>query len=430
MKNVSTPPGHRAAVVSDGAVYYGDGTTVRAARGLAENPAAILAGTEGRFGMHCTVVVDGVTPDAHSAHSRAVERAGWKSTTVGAWTLYHAGDRTVAVGLRAAMRPNVHLGLLVNAGDDPGALAVRMDRYAQVTGWSWRGTAATTGLAALRLSWGKSRSQPLWDHGRSDVGRVVGKAVGAYHAWSRPLNWAERDWGYLHTFDANNAYLGAAINADLAWDALHHAGAQSFDPNLPGYWHLRLDDDTLAWHRDPNRPPLVSRIVDGCAWVTTPVAKLLGELGDRLEVLDSYTAQHHPRHPAGSRVTRGWGEQLRDALVAVDQYPPGTMRDQLRTAVKRTYKDSIGGMQRAGMRVDRADWGHTIVDHWRATLYRRMLHVRKFEGVWPVAIATDAITYADDVAYPETIAATIGVRAGLGGWKLQDSTPINGRNQP
>lgn len=388
---------HRAAVLTPGAAHYGNGSMVTLRPGLHADLPTILAGTLGRFEQHATIVVDGARAAELGAHGDAVRAAGWQFSKLGAWTLYHRSDgRTVAVGCRDDMHPR-HFGVLFNADTDPGALAVLLDRYARVTGLSWRGTCATTALNAIRLSWENTRYQPRWNFAKTGPGYAVGPLI-----WSRPLNEHESWWGYVHTFDATAAYLGAAGNASLAWSTLEHTGPRPFDKSAPGYWHVRLAPSTLTLAADPGRPPLLpaGRVVDGCTWLTTPYAEFLAELGDPLDVLDSWTAVDG-RRPAGYRVLRGWGEQLRDARGAVEELPAGTLRDALRVAVKRTYKDATGGMQREGMRVYRPDWAHTLIDLWRATLYRRMIRVRETQGVWPVAVKTDAVYYADSGEHPQ-----------------------------
>lgn len=388
---------HRACVFTPGAVYYGNGTMSQIRPGVHADLPAILSGTLDRFAKHATIVIDGASLAELGERAELVRAAGWSFSKLGAWTLYHREDgRTVAVGCRDSMHPR-HFGVLVEPGTDPGTLALLLDRYNRVTGLSWRGTCATTALNAIRLSWENTRYQPRWNHAKTGPGYAVGPLI-----WSRELNEHEASWGYVHTFDATAAYLGAAGNASLAWSTLDHTGARTFDKAAPGYWHVRLAPATLALAADPTRPPLLpaGRVVDGCTWLTTPYAEFLAELGDPLDVLDSWTAVDG-RRPAGFRVLRGWGESMRDARMSVEELPAGPIRDALRYAVKRTYKDATGGMQREGMRVYRPDWAHTLIDLWRATLYRRMIRVRETQGVWPVAVKTDALSYADCVRDPQ-----------------------------
>lgn len=432
-KQDNTPRLQSACVLAHGVSYRGDGTATHVKPGAEVDLLTILETTRRWFAPQSTVVVDGHGIGAYTGQSERVRAAGWKHSAISAWTLFHTEDgRTVSLGLRAAMGP-AHLGILFDRDTDPGALAIILDRYQKYTGTAWRGTFATTACAGIRSSWGNDRYQPLWNESRKGPGHAVGPMV-----WSRDLGQWERQWGFVHTFDARSAYLGAAISADLPWSELHHVGPQPFDEGSPGYWHLQLDNETLQLIHEPGRPPVLppSRVKDGCVWVTTPYAKLLRELGDRCDVIDSWTARAGQRpdgsrlHPAGSRILRTWGGQMRDARAAVEAMPIGPLRTVLLKAVKRTYTDATGAMQREiggkGMRVHRAIWGHTVIDLWRATLYRTTIRVRDSAGVWPIAIRTDSLTYADCTDDPRPLLAELaGARrakvgpTGLGSWNHQ-----------
>jgi hypothetical protein len=416
-------------VITPDIAYFGNGTMTAVRRGLNRDLCAVLAGTDGRFADNCAVVVDGVPVEAFSGQSDKVRAAGWKHTDLRAWTLFHRDGRTVSLGLRASMDPRRHhFDGLFTADTDPGALALILDRYHQCTGFPWRGTYAMTALAALRLTWGNERYQPLWHHPKETAGNMAGPLV-----WSRPLNEWERTWGWVHRFDAVSAYLGSAINAEVSWGPLNPTGAIDFDPGLPGYWTLELPAELLEVNADPTRPPLLSKVRNGRATVTTPYARfLIQDLGYPCRVADSLTgrAEHHEDggrriHPAASRVLRKWGEGLRDVLSRAELWPAVGLREVLTTAVKRTYKDATGAMQREvdgrGMTVQRADWSHTLIDLWRATMYRRMIRVHASEGVWPVAVRTDSLDYADCTAeHPRNLATAVGVRPGLGGWRHEE----------
>lgn len=400
---------HRAAVIGTREIAYGNGTAVTTRPEIGRDLVKVLGGTMGRFTPHSTVVIDGVAPAQVAGQSDALRAAGWKHNTIEAWTLFHRDDgRTVAVGFRDAMTGH-HLGTLFTRDTDPGILAISLDRFSRATGSSWRGTCATTALASIRLSWENPQYQPLWKApkipARSDVGPI---------SWQRQPNEFEETWGYVHTFDANAAYLGSAITAELAWSGLEHTGVQPFDATLPGYWLIELDTAVLELDREPGRPPLFRRIPrDLQVWVTTPYAKLLEELRGQVWVADSWTGQPAQRadgsrlHPAGTRVLRRWGESVRDALKL--QYAMMDRLPHVENAIKRVYKDAVGGMQRDGMRIYRPDWAQTVIDLWRATLHRKMLRVKEKQGCWPLRIATDSLSYADSNPDPMTIGAELGI---------------------
>lgn len=396
---------------------------------LAARPLAVLDGTARRFTDPCVVIIDTDDHAAWAGSVAAIRAAGWRhGDDPGAWTTYrHDDGRTVVVGHRSRMLVP-HLGVLFTRDTDPAALAILLDRYHRTTGHPWRGTPATSALMAIRASWENSQNQPLWKAPKTGPGHGVGPLI-----WSRPLNEFERGWGYVHTYDANWAYLGAAINAELAWSQLVHTGPMLFDAKLPGYWRVRLDDATLARLARPEIPPVLRRDRDGNALVTTPMGAFLAELGDRVEVLDSWTAAELHRgdrrvHGARARCLRTWGETMRDALGGLHARPAGALKDALTFAAKRTYKDAVGGMQRESMRVARPDWGHTVVDTWRATLLRTIERIHTTQGVWPVAVKTDSVAYAD-VRNWHTMAAAIGAPTAkeaprLGRWKYTGTVTV------
>jgi hypothetical protein len=406
----------RACVLTPGAAFYGNGRAVPLREGVHSDVRALLAGVEGRFTPQATLVLNDASTAILAGCEAELKADGWSWSAPGPWTFFRRGGQTVALGCRRSWRPKVHTGTLYGDDVEPGALAMLLDRYHQLTGYAWCGTGATTGLNALRLTWENSRWEPRWS------GSVVAPVAGAgVLNWQRELNEDEATWGYVHTFDANAAYLGSAISADLAWDQLTPTGPQPFDERLPGFWLIDLATSTLEICADPTRPPLLSRIKRGQAWVTTPYAKLLRELGDPLDVADSWTGQPvtvdgRQVHGPTSRVFRTWGEALREARKAAGELPGGRLRQQLGNAVKHTYKDVIGGLARTDrdgkhLRVYRPDWAAHIIDLWRATLYRRMVEIKRTQGVWPVRVWTDAISYADCVATPTYLAEAIGVSA-------------------
>lgn len=400
MQTQNNTPLRAAVIGSDRLAHYGNGQTSSRKIHPADLP-TILAGAC-LMDRHSTIVVDGARVGDHERHSDWLRSSGWDHKTVGPWTLYHMRNgRTCAVGLRDEFGPR-HLGVLVHQADDAGVLAMMLERYAALAGINWRGTPATTALAKIRLSWENDRTAPRWQHDKKGPGYATGPLI-----WSRPLSEREQSWGYVHTFDASSAYLGSAGNAELAWSTLATTGAREFDKHLPGYWHCELAPATIAWNDDPGRPPLITpaRIRNGSAWLTTPMVWMLHEMGDAPTIRDSVTASERNGRRAGFRVLRQFSEQLRDARGAAEQLA-GPLSDRLTYAIKRTYKDATGGLQREGMRIYRPDWAHTLIDLWRVTMLRRIIRTKEYQGSWPVAVKTDSISYADSGEWPQARGAT------------------------
>lgn len=391
----------RAAVITPRHVFYGDGMAHDVPASLRHDLGAILAGTIGRFATHSTIVVTDTRTSDHRAHSDDVRAAGWAHSDVGAWTLYHRADgQTVAVGLLAELEPR-HVGVLFDQDQDPSNIALLLDRYHRLTGIGWRGTPATTALAMIRDQY--HGAAPRWQLPKTGPGYATGPLI-----WSRELTEREREWGWVHTFDASSAYLGSAAGAELAWSVLDHTGPRTFDKHTPGYWWCELGTDLIRDNIDQSRPPIITygRIKERRAWLTTPMVQLLVDLGYEFDVVDAWTAASHNGRRGAARVLRTWGEKIRDARAELERAPGSQLAGRLNVAVKRTYKDATGGMQREGMRVYRPDWAHTLIDLWRATLLRRIVHVHQTQGCWPVAVKTDSVSYADCIEHPSPRWAT------------------------
>lgn len=396
-----------AAVITPGRVFYGNGTVGELPGGVHRDLGAILDGAARRFAGEACIVVDGVRL---AQLADTVPADGWRYSELRAWTTFRRDGQLVSLGVRDDMQRRYQHFTLFGADTDPGTVAMLLDRYQAVAGCAWRGSPAMSSLSLMISTWGNPRNQPLWHHVEKGAGHA-GPLV-----WNRELNEWEASWGWVHTFDANAAYLGSAINAEVAWSGLHNTGPRDFDAKRPGYWLIDPGElpELLA---EREAPPLFSmRARSGRVCVTTPYARLLVELGMPFTVLDSWTADR------ATRVTRRWGELLRDARATVESWPAGGLRDAVLAAVKRTYTDAVGAMQRVrddggGMIVQRPDWAHTIIDLWRATLFRKMVAIRRGEGVWPVHVNTDALSYADCSDTPRTLYQAIGVRPRLGGWK-------------
>ncbi len=424
----NTPPLHRAAVVTPGRVFYGNGTCIETREGAGELLVPVLNGTVDRFGPDCCVILDGFRLAQMQGQSGFARSAGWNHSTVAAWTLFHRDDgRTVSVGVRDAFTGN-QVDALFARDADSDVVAMMLDRYHTLTGCAWRGTYFTTAMASIRLTWENSPRQPLWHI--PDTGPKYGNGPLEWTATPAPVE------GWVHTFDANMAYLGAAINLDGAWSTLAHTGPQLFDDKIPGYWLVRLEQATRDLDKQPGRPPLFDprKVTKGCVWVTTPYARLLQDLGDRVDVVDAWTATPTTGksgsviHGPAARVLRGWGERMRDARHTLDRWPDGPVRDALVDAVKRTYKDATGGLQKATSRVHRPDWAHHLIDLWRATLYRRVLKVHAEVGVWPVRVKVDSLSYLERPSDPPdrllALEQAVGVRAGLGGFKHEATATV------
>lgn len=396
----------RAIVVTANTAHFGDGAIARGPDIRANLP-ALLGAASAHMGEQGCLIVDGLPIEA----VRDQDPPGWQHASIMPWTLYRRDEQLISVGYRHSMDER-HFAGLVTPDADPGVLAMALDRYQLLTGTAWRGTHSTTALAGIRESWADAR-QPLWQ-----LPPMTGKRPCGPLVFRRQLNQFERDWGWVHRFDAKSAYLGALINAEVSYSALVHSGSRVFNRKLPGYWTISLGelarDYVTATGAYAGRPAMVPShlFVGNVVELTTPMVRLLDDQGVAFQVIDAWLGapfEHNGRqvHAPATRAFRRWGEQQRDALKLAEHSYPHLVDD-----VKATYKSVVGAMQREvngkGMRIRRRDWAHTVIDLWRATLYGKILHVHRMEGVWPVQVVTDSLAYADSSAIPTTLMETLG----------------------
>lgn len=346
-----------------------------------------------------------------------VRKDGWKVADLAAWSSYTRGNRhAIHVAHLPWIEPDrspLMVGDLLsmeNAG--LAALCARHDLFHALVGLPYRGTPGMAGHALLRHM------------ERTDARRPTGTASVAWRPDLMPRaqevptrvtrDGLERDYtktwtpGTLPlddvepvTLDANMQYLAAAAAVDVARGPLEHrehrGGLSSGDRDrkLSGYWKVELS----AWNDgrmpDPAGYPHAGHRAGAPRWVTSPTLDLLDELTARGEyggyvVVESYTAP-------GARVLRRWAETIRDAIRLAEsatQEQNGMVPDPvLRRALKMTYAESIGLFGRAGGRVFRPDWQSAIIGRARSILWRKMWTAGTQEGIWPLAINVDAVTY-------------------------------------
>lgn len=292
--------------------------------------------------------------------------------------------------VRHAGWPDVHLGLspLIQQGrtsigeltGDPCTLAMRLARYADVSGAAWRGTGGLSGCAAIRSIHEANRRTgvPLWKW-QNPPSDVVGTSFELKPKHGRPLSEYERNRRYVHQFDIRAMYLAAAGVAMVGWSAPEHTGPREFDPGRAGYWQVRRHDE-LAVPATVCRYPVKG---EPLTWLSTPVMTYLREQGLQLEAFDSWTCDRTGRY------LRPWTERLtaaRDALNAKDDVDKGVL-----AAVKDTYARTVGMMQRPTSRIYRPDWRDCVVDTARINLIRKLN-----SAVEPVRFNVDSVWVATD----------------------------------
>lgn len=415
-------PTPRAAVLTRGGVFYDNGQAVKRTIQLGDRMdlPALLDGAARAFRHDEGVLV--ISASLSEVSRAAVWRpvTDWKYSQLRAWTTFvRLADNTIVhVGLIGEMfgAEGKTAGPLLAGSAGPREVAARLGRYHQLTGIAWRATAGVTGCAGIRHCYTDPRPgrQPLW-HSQGVKGL---RAAG-------PLIWRATDQpdvplpisepiADVHVYDINAMYLAALKNVRLGWSALTHTGAVGFDSMNAGYWELDATKIPTDLYDGKIRPPVFpsSHIHKNGVWVTTPVAKYIGDVtGETPTVLDSWTCEN------SATIGRLFAERL--IAVRRGDYGPPLVAD---TAIKRTYTELVGMFGREGGSISRPDWHHNVMDLARINMLRRVEKVYQATGIWPIAVRTDAVYYHGPTQ--SNLAQALGIGVGAGMFKYQESLTV------
>lgn len=396
-----------AVVVSTEGVFYDNGTQGSNGPALGDQVDLIdvLRGAEQLFmGGEGVVLIDATQQQALPSMGRVAATTEWKCKELRSWSTFTREYPT------RNQRTMIHLGLWGDLQRDPGPLlegssgpadrAWRLGRYRAATGHPWRYTAGVSGCTGLRETNRRPGpgQQPLWQH--AGPKGILGAGPLIWRAAQQPAE------GTIHGWDVNAMYLGGLKNARLAWGTLKHTKARGFDEADAGWWELDALGIPAELYDGKERPPMVPsvRIHKGTVWVSTPTAKLLEGSGAHLDVLDSWTC------PNVQTIGRVYAERLMAARTGMIG-PLGNAE----FAIKRTYAELVGMIARPGGSIYRPDWAATIMDLSRANMLRRVYRVGEQLGIWPVAVQTDAVYYAN--VDPAVVGTALGLGPGVGMFK-------------
>lgn len=286
-------------------------------------------------------------------------------------------------------------------------LAYRLAQFEEAVGYPFAATVGATGLRMMRnMVQESARQWPRW-HG-VDVEKWP-SAVDL-NDWSTKETQGQ---GWLHSYDANKAYLPAYRNALVARDSLTHYKDPVFDESEAGFWLVRVPE----WAHEHLPAPLPDVKPGSMVWTTTAVVKLYVELGISPEVVESWTA------PAVAfQGMRHFTDRIRDTLKSLSaSADPDDAA--VTAAVKGLFQTTHGKLRdtRQGL-MRRPDWGHAVRDAgWTTTLRRVYVAAGliKYRGEvapeprYPVAVKTDEITYSGST--PDAASeAPYGIRVGDG----------------
>lgn len=268
-----------------------------------------------------------------------------------------------------------------------------------------------------------TRQRPMWTREiEFDLSRLD-ETIGYDLAYQRGLDPLHVPNSYLHSWDKNSAYLGACSSVYLgSGEPVYMNSASTFetlyDGKRPGYWRIEVRDSLAA---------IINPLFDGQEWVTTPLLKLLLDLGVSLRVTEAYVWQEY------HRALDGYAEKLWSARVSLrrdeEMYPHKAGRALAAYSIKRIATCGVGILAnpdaaKYSRRWYRPDWRATVVEEAKARVYYKLLQVVRETGYHPLAVLTDEVYYLLPEANPRTIFGNYYNHAeDLGGWKSGVSVP-------
>lgn len=365
-------------------------------------------------------------PEAPGGARELLDVEGWTHGPAGPWITYRRGNHTrihLGVWSWMARRPHDHplfLPLLAGPVRDHqpcSPILTQLEAWRALTDLPYRGIPGIAGTALLRALQGRRKPrQPLW-HWTTPIAASEPE-IGS---WRCPGIDAQPE--FRASYDTNRAYLSAAGCVEVSTERLVNTGPVPFDATRAGWWLIDADPWTLP-HLLPD-PVYQRRGRTGVVWATTPTVKLLDDLHSEGRGVPGYTVLDSWTGP-GRRLFRGWAGCLNNAcLDLINRKEPTPLERAQLCAVKDSYRQAIGLMNHEHGSIYRPDWHYAIIAHARATMWRKLWTIGHNVKRWPIAISTDAVTYAStyaDNAENENPGFPLGT--GLGQWKIKQNVRI------
>jgi hypothetical protein len=295
----------------------------------------------------------------------------------------------------------------------------------------FRGTPGKTGTELLRTALG--RRGLLLEPNLPPPATLRPPAEGDY-GWIRQLTEPERSRRWLHAFDKHGMYLVACGTVELGVGDPDLLIEPSFDPKLPGYWHVRTSwpplDELLP---DPTRTRPARRRdadADEFRWLTTPSVAAASHAGRLDQVAAAWVWTRHTRALAlVASHFRAARELLARRATCGDTGAAIAL-----SVVKPTYTATFGGWlamhgtddrPRDSDPLYRPDWRDMVKAEARTRLWHNLRPLAEADRA-PCAIATDAIFIASDDEDPR---AVVGELLELGPaprqWAWQGRAPLD-----
>jgi len=314
--------------------------------------------------------------------------------------------------------------VLVPPGTAATTAALAFARYQAFTGTAFRINGGATCHALIRSLFARplktpggrgerKRPQPRW-HWRPTARPLPSSALIWKGTPAAVRNVAKGGKKWVHHFDVRAQYLAAMSAADLGWEKMEPYGATRFDPDVYGYWKIRIENDPVR----PSRPRILSntRRQGRIAVVTTPLLRYQEELFGRAFI---YEVEDSWRCEKSGRYLRPVAEHMRDArrLAEVN----GGQNSVVVKAIKQTYTHGVGLFAADGGTIERGDWRDNIIDHANIGLDRKISKIPAGDKL--IEVYHDSLWIASEDESPDKLIEILcGDR--VGNLKYEDSQSI------
>ena len=234
-------------------------------------------------------------------------------------------------------------------------------------------------------------------------------------SWKDTIDPSHVGSAWLHLYDKNSAYLGAATSAYLGAGAPLYSGMTDivpFDPTIPGLWHISTDCEAGFYPRLDH------------AWLWTPeVAWLVKHASVEIHRAFYWAEKHQALRP--------WAERLWSARQALNvkmqkpdcmpRYSHAAGRSAAYASIKAIATQGLGWLahkpESGATQWYRPDWWSMIVSEARSKILWKLdsLEKQHYHAVW---VNVDELGFISGDPNPHTAIPGLTERATqLGGFK-------------
>jgi hypothetical protein len=234
----------------------------------------------------------------------------------------------------------------------------------------------------------------LTDHIESILNQTVARPV-----WRKygGLSSDQAQRKYLHAYDKNSQYLGAAQSVYLGNGQPEEAGPEDFNIGAVGLWEYRLVDvsDSVFDGYDLPCPLSLAR-----PWASTTMLQAARDLNIEFEILGGIVWKQQPR-----KYLEKWAKEMRkhrENLRNESLYTDEIARENAEGTAKMSANSLMGRLATPGKSGElcRKDWNDLIVEQAIANQAYTFNKLQRDYGIKPVLICTDSWWITSDEPDP------------------------------